>query len=88
MQVTGFELGLPLPLDPYFDSSKPWDQHSVVKITLTMQYRYDATSRMGVIGLFPDDYVRERTYVTHVYCRNWTVKENLFKDDIQGIAQF
>jgi hypothetical protein len=88
MQMTGFELDLPLEDDPYFDTSKPWDKHSVVQITITMQYRYNATSNNGVIGLFPEDYIRERTYTTKVLCRNWDVKENLFKDDIQGISQF
>jgi hypothetical protein len=85
MQMTGFEIELPLVDDPYYDTSKPWDKHSVVQISITMQYHYNSTSN---IGLFPDEYVRERTYTTKVLCRNWDVKENLFKDDIQGISQF
>jgi hypothetical protein len=56
-------------------------KHSVVQITLTMQYRYDATHG---VALFGDDYVRERIYTTKVFCRNWDVNINPFRDELQA----
>jgi hypothetical protein len=57
-----------------------------VDITLTLQYRYHPpTAGRGLIGLFENDYVRERTYKTSVFMRNWDVKSNPQRDVAWGI---
>jgi hypothetical protein len=79
MEMVGLELDLPLTGDP--DIDEPWHRHAVVGIKITMQYRYDAVHG---VSLFTDEYVRERTYSTKVFCRNYDVNQNLFRDDISA----
>ncbi|RQV96644.1 hypothetical protein EH220_05415 [bacterium] len=81
MTVVGLELDRSLVNDPWRDPEKPWDAHAVIGITITMQYKYDATHG---VSLFTDEYVRERTYSTKVFCRNYDVPKNLFKEDLQA----
>lgn len=83
MTMSGLELSYALHNDPNILPSEPWKLNSVIEIKITMQYTYDATSG---VSLFTDEYVRERTYSTKVFCRNWDVPENLFIDDIQAAS--
>jgi hypothetical protein len=79
MTMVALELDLPLDDDPFYDSSEPWDLNSCIGIKITMQYRYDATHG---VSIFTDEYVRERTYSTKVFCQNFDMPMNLFRDDL------
>ena len=81
MTMVGLELDMPLIDDPYIDPLKPWDTHAVMGIKITMQYRYDAAHG---VSIFAEEYVRERTYSTKVFCRNYDLPTSLFRDDIQA----
>jgi hypothetical protein len=54
----------------YVSSSSPTylKGRSALDVQLTLQYHYRANS---LFGLYPKDYVRERTYQTSIYQRNW-----------------
>lgn len=47
-----------------------------IMVSMTMQYRYRSEA---LFGLYPRDYVRERTYATQIYMRNWDSDVNEFR---------
>lgn len=66
MTVSAFAIDFPLATDP----DAPFEglgattlQSAAIRVKLTMQYRYRATDWIGIFG---DDYIRERTYETSV----------------------
>ncbi|MCB1059157.1 MAG: hypothetical protein KDB65_02905 [Calditrichaeota bacterium] len=65
MRMTEFSIDYPMLLDPLanFVSDPQQFKSSCIKIKIVMQYRYTAND---FIGLFGDDYVRERIYETTV----------------------
>lgn len=69
----------------YSDSSAAIARRNVVKIKMVMHYRYTAPNwgRRGT-RIFADRYVRERSYESMVYMRNWDVESNSFRDIVQG----
>ena len=74
MTLVGFEMDLPMR-----NFTTDIVKQSLVEITLTMQYRYDASHGVAIFG---DEYVRERTYSTKVFCRNWDVTTNPFRNEL------
>ncbi|MCB9366886.1 MAG: hypothetical protein H6506_05100 [Calditrichaeota bacterium] len=89
MSVKSFSIDFPLYQDPATNvftdeiSRKKFGE-SVMKITLVMQYRYRAED---VIGLYGDDYIRERVYETSVASLNFgesIVNNRYFQEFIQG----
>ncbi|MBI5059612.1 hypothetical protein HZB60_07535 [candidate division KSB1 bacterium] len=56
-----------------------------VDISMTLQYRYRPPGRGdGLFGLFEQEYVRERTYQTSVFMRNWDTSVNPQADEVLG----
>ncbi len=47
-----------------------------IMVSMTLQYRYRSNAGFG---LYPKDYVHERTYATQIYMRNWDSDVNEFR---------
>jgi len=47
-----------------------------VRVELTLLYRYQANA---MFGMYPREYVRERTYRTTVFPRNWWSDSNTWR---------
>jgi hypothetical protein len=54
-----------------------------IDVELTMQYRYRANS---LFGLYSREYVRERTYRTSVYLRNWWSDVNEIRKNAEATS--
>lgn len=80
MTVSEFSIDYPLLNDPratYESDGGLQFTRSTIKIKIVMQYRYRATD---AIGLFGDDYIRERVYETSISPLNYgsAITDNRF----------
>ena len=69
-------LTMDISRSPYVNTADPvafTKARGVVNVSMTLQYQYQGNS---LFGLYPTDYVRERTYTTQVYMRNWDINDN------------
>lgn len=90
ISVTGLEFGWPtyqfeLP-PPGADPDRPNKMRKgVVILTMTLQYRHRGDPLNGAFsGMFGEEYVKERTYSTQIYLRNWDVDPNTFRKRYYG----
>ncbi len=90
MSVKSFSLDFPLSTDPVLanlsnEIERRTIAQSVIRIKLVMQYRYRAANG---IGLYGDDYIRERVYETSVSPLNFgkSINDNrYYQEFVQGM---
>ncbi|NUO18721.1 hypothetical protein HUU59_04665 [bacterium] len=79
MRVTEFSIDYPLLNDPRatYEANPLEFTRSTIRIKMVMQYRYRSSDS---IGLFGDDYIRERVYETSISPLNWgsAISDNRF----------
>lgn len=83
MTVTSFSIDYPLATDPVAASEGLNGRElksSTIKVKMVLQYRYRATDWVGIFG---DDYIRERSYETSIspYNHSSSIQDNPFYDN-------